>query len=360
MSKFTNELESTLDTISVKDIWEKMNDSELTPHNCQRDEVWAQQKKGDFIFCMFKGCKMSGLYANINNEENIEILDGQNRCIAITNFVNDELNIGDKKNPIYFKDLIEADKRKFKNIKIGITYLKDWDEDKCEDLFIDLQKGDPLTRGEKIQAYQSKNIISQKTKNFIDKHGEYLTKPTKNNGAGFTNKRYKQWEIIPGLFHMIIKGKKGYPVKIEKNGYNLFEKFNKYLESNNTLEIQKLTEQINDAYIILDKIIDTFKNIQKDCDKLKCKPTKEEKENGSIQDSTCKTTIFRCLNFIYQKQLYKVSVTSDIIQKFTNMLVSTHSCNTLEGKEVYDAIIHYNQYSDKHLLIYETYDKYFV
>lgn len=356
MSKFTNELESEIDTISVKDIVEKKQSGEMVTHSCQRDEVWDKQKKIDYINCMFKGCKMSGLYANIDSMQTVEMLDGQNRGNAICDFVNNKLNIGNKDEAFYFKNLTEADKRKFLNIKLGITYLKDWSEDKCEDLFIDLQKGDPLTMGEKIQAYQSKNLVSQNTNSIIVKYNEFMTKPLSEGGLGLIDKRFRNWELITGLANMVIK--KGYPVRIEKGGYGMFERYNKLLGSDDSVKLEQMNKQIIESYYTVDEILTTFKKLQPNCPKLKHKPTKAQIKNG-VLDATEKTSIVRCLHFIYKSELYKQSITADIIKKFNNMITAIYTCNTPEDFERVKNIKDWAISSGNYGLIYETYNQYF-
>lgn len=355
MSKFTNELESEIDTISVKDIVEKKESGEMVTHSCQRDEVWDKQKKIDFINCMFKGCKMSGLYANVDIMQTIQMLDGQNRTNAISDFVKSILNIGNKDEACYFKDLTEADKRKFSNIKLGITYLKDWSEDKCEDLFIDLQKGDPLKLGEKIQAYQSKNLVTQKTNSLIVNYGEFMKNPLSEGGLGLKDTRFKNWEILTGLADMV--NKKGYPIKIEQGGYKWFEKYNKLLVSNDSVKLEEMNKQITESYYIVGEILTTFKKLQPNCPKLKHKPTKAQIKTG-VLDATGKTSIVRCLHFIYKSELYKQSITADIIKKFNNMVTAIHTCNTEEDFERVKNIQHWATYNN-YELIYDTYNQYF-
>jgi len=333
-SMFTRELESKIETISVKDIWEKINDNELKPHICQRDIVWKNVKKVEYIKCMFKGCQMSGLYFNKDSEGCLYQVDGQNRCIAIYDFLENRLNIGNKIDKKYFNDLIKSDQRKFKDIKIGVTILEDWDDESCEDLFENLQKGDSLTNGERIQASQSTNIISQECKKLINKHIEYFTKSVINGGMELSNNRYKLYSEFAGLINMIIDN--GFPLRLNSQGFKIYNMWNKIEDRD---EKDKLNEKIIEAIDNLEKIIATYKILKLKCPKLQVKITKKQTNETKIYDATNTTTTYRCFKFIHMKNLHNSEITDDIALKFNNMLDATHKCDTPESKKIYNNII---------------------
>jgi uncharacterized protein with ParB-like and HNH nuclease domain len=123
----------------------------------QRGDIWKQRQKIELIESIELRYSMGVLVIFINDEKKFEVLDGQQRLLAIKSYLNGSLDLTDTDLTPY----AELDsRRKIKQDAYCVYYLKLKSHDpesKEEDIvqsFLRLQEGTPLNKAEKINAYR--------------------------------------------------------------------------------------------------------------------------------------------------------------------------------------------------------------
>ncbi|MFA5163242.1 MAG: DUF262 domain-containing protein [Patescibacteria group bacterium] len=128
----------------------------------QRPEgAWSKEDNQCLIDTILKGEPIPLFFFNLkSNEDKYYIVDGQQRLHAIKLFYDNKLKLNGKfsgdenhgktfngENPIY-DDLRE----KFLNYSLSIHIIEDYDDEKIRVIFSRLQRGKPLTLGERLNA----------------------------------------------------------------------------------------------------------------------------------------------------------------------------------------------------------------
>ncbi|TMI67874.1 MAG: DUF262 domain-containing protein [Bacteroidetes bacterium] len=125
----------------------------------QRGDIWKLRQKVELIKSIENRYSIGVLVLFINDDEQFEILDGQQRLLTINQYLDNKLPLSGTDLP-YYKELDFAEKTLLDAYCIFYLKLKSHDpESKEEDIvqtFLRLQEGTPLNKAEKINAYRGK------------------------------------------------------------------------------------------------------------------------------------------------------------------------------------------------------------
>lgn len=123
----------------------------------QRGDVWTNTQQIELIRSIFNSYSIGVLVLYINDNEQYEILDGQQRLITIRKYLNDKLNLN-RSDIKPYSDLEDQDKMFLNAYSVGYLKLKSHNQEtKEEDIiqtFLRLQEGSPLNKAEKINAHR--------------------------------------------------------------------------------------------------------------------------------------------------------------------------------------------------------------
>lgn len=194
------ELETVINRIKNEDI-------NLQP-DFQRGEVWGDNRKKKLVDSLLRGWKIPPIHV-ISGENNIdEVLDGQQRLIAISDFFDNKIKIDggiqpkdpniEKLDGKYYKDLPIDIQRQLRRYSITLIRLSDYKAEEPAELFYRLNQPATLTAAEQRNAYvgETRNQI----KNLVT---EFEDMGAKKEIIGFSNSRLAYDEIISKFAYMI-------------------------------------------------------------------------------------------------------------------------------------------------------------
>jgi len=164
----------------------------------QRSEgVWPLQNKKDLIDSIIYNRHIPAIVVNDANDRDV-VIDGKQRISVVVEFQENKFATNDH---LYFNhpikpSLAESDRRNFlKSTLTAVTY-EGLTEDQELVIFEDLQKGRPLTTGEKLNAGTDK--ITTKTKSVLQQY------PIFNNKVSNESKRmhdiFNALKLVTGIF----------------------------------------------------------------------------------------------------------------------------------------------------------------
>ena len=126
----------------------------------QRDEVWNIAQKQRLIDSILRGWKLPKFYFLKTDEDEYEVVDGQQRLAAIYEFFANELPLSaDAATEFgcqYYKDLGVKHSDAFDDFEIEYDEIEQATEEELKQFFQRLQDGLPLTSSEKLNAVHSK------------------------------------------------------------------------------------------------------------------------------------------------------------------------------------------------------------
>jgi uncharacterized protein with ParB-like and HNH nuclease domain len=126
----------------------------------QRGEVWDDERKKALIDSVLRGWKLPKFYFVKINEEDYEVVDGQQRLTAIYEFLANELPLSEESTKLfggpYYKDLKTRISDVFDDFEIEYDEIEEAGEEDLKEFFQRLQKGLPLTSSEKLNSAHSK------------------------------------------------------------------------------------------------------------------------------------------------------------------------------------------------------------
>lgn len=126
----------------------------------QRGEVWDEVRKKALVDSVLRGWKLPKFYFVRLNDEDYEVVDGQQRLTAIYEFFANTLPLSEKSakdfgGPFY-KDLKTKIADGFDDFEIEYDEIEDATEEELKEFFQRLQQGLPLTSSEKLNSVHSK------------------------------------------------------------------------------------------------------------------------------------------------------------------------------------------------------------
>lgn len=126
----------------------------------QRGEVWDDERKRALIDSILRGWKLPKFYFVKVNEDDFEVVDGQQRLTAIYEFFSNSLALSDdaasRFGGQYYKDLSTRISDTFDDFEIEYDEIQDASEEELKEFFQRLQQGLPLTSSEKLNSVHSK------------------------------------------------------------------------------------------------------------------------------------------------------------------------------------------------------------
>ena len=185
----------------------KDQDMDLQP-DFQRGEIWTITKKKKLIDSILRGWKIPPIHVVLNGENIDEVLDGQQRLVAIRDFYDNIINVDGNIQPLdtdikkldglYFRDLPIQIQRAFRHYSVNVVRLTECKPEEPAELFYRLNQPASLTSAEQRNAYMGKTRDQVKTlsKYFIDLGASKET-------LGFSNSRLAYDEIISKLCYTV-------------------------------------------------------------------------------------------------------------------------------------------------------------
>ena len=164
-------------------------------YDYQRGDVWTTTQQIELIKSIFNSYSIGVLVLYINDDDQFEILDGQQRLLTIKKYLSDELNLrqSDLKP---FSELDYQEQMFLNAYSVGYLKLKSHNpETKEEDIiqtFLRLQEGSPLNKAEKINAHRG--AFKDAFKTIKEEHKIF-------NFLGH-NKRFRLRLICASLLHL--------------------------------------------------------------------------------------------------------------------------------------------------------------
>ncbi|MBS0184320.1 MAG: DUF262 domain-containing protein [Nitrospira sp.] len=126
----------------------------------QRGEVWDTERKQQLIDSILRGWKLPKFYFLRLDDDDFEVVDGQQRLAAIYEFFSNELPLSEKSakefGGLYYKDLKQRVADTFDDFEIEYDEIEESAEDELKQFFQRLQQGLPLTSSEKLNSVHSK------------------------------------------------------------------------------------------------------------------------------------------------------------------------------------------------------------
>ncbi len=122
----------------------------------QREEVWADDKKKQLLDTILKEWDIPKIYLRVIDEENFEVIDGQQRLNTIFAFYSNDITLSKDFSPKYgglaYGDLPDKIKDIFDDYELDLVLISNASEDEIRELFQRLQLGVPLNSAEKLHA----------------------------------------------------------------------------------------------------------------------------------------------------------------------------------------------------------------
>jgi hypothetical protein len=128
----------------------------------QRDDVWSVDKKQLLIDSLLRGWKLPKFYLarTSSGAEQYEVVDGQQRLLAIFEFYNGSLHLSADTAAEFSGDtydhLPDTATDRLDDYEIEFDVITDADESQLREFFLRLQGGLPLTSAERLNAVKSK------------------------------------------------------------------------------------------------------------------------------------------------------------------------------------------------------------
>jgi uncharacterized protein with ParB-like and HNH nuclease domain len=167
----------------------------------QRSEVWSREQKQRLVDSILRGWKLPKFYFLKLSDEEIEVVDGQQRLNAIFEFFGNELPLSKSSvkefGAEYYKDLPTKYADAFDDFEIEFDLIEDADEKDLKEFFQRLQQGLPLTSSEKL------NSVHSKLRDFCRKLAEHRFFAKKVLAS---NKRYGHFDIAAKVAAIEIEG----------------------------------------------------------------------------------------------------------------------------------------------------------
>ncbi|RBN39923.1 DUF262 domain-containing protein [Priestia megaterium] len=195
-------MKCTVTELEIETIHRRIKDGDLNlSPDFQRGEVWSVAKKKKLIDSILRGWRIPPIHLIENIDFIDEVLDGQQRLVAIRDFMENEFGIDGTLKPIdenishlhrlRFRELDNNIQRKFKKYSLTIIRLTEFLPEEPAELFYRLNQPATLTSAEQRNSYigSARNQIKELVYHF-EKLG--AAKET----IGFSNSRMAYDDVI--------------------------------------------------------------------------------------------------------------------------------------------------------------------
>ncbi|OLQ55802.1 hypothetical protein BHT94_18345 [Bacillus licheniformis] len=261
-------MKCTVTELEIETIYRRIIDKDLNlSPEFQRGEVWTVTKKKKLIDSILRGWRIPPIHLIENRDFIDEVLDGQQRLVAIRDFMENQFNIDGTLKPVdknifgldkfYFKDLELNIQRKFKKYSLTIIRLTEYLPEEPAELFYRLNQPATLTSAEQRNSYigNTRNQIKELVNHFEELGANRET-------IGFSNSRMAYDDVISKFCFTIEEG--NLKKKITSN--NISEKYrnNEPFDQKTIDEVKKtLVFFIESSKLGQDKFIFNKLNINK-------------------------------------------------------------------------------------------------
>jgi len=169
----------------------------------QREDVWDRTKQQGLIDSILRGWKLPKFYflKTSSDPDEFEVLDGQQRLIAVFDFFDNELPLSKKSaaefGAEYYNGLPTSIADRFDDFEIEYDQIEEAAEKDQKEFCQRLQAGLPLTSSEKLNSVHSSLRDFAK---HLAKHQFFIEKVTASN------KRYAHFDIVSKVAALAIDG----------------------------------------------------------------------------------------------------------------------------------------------------------
>ena len=167
----------------------------------QRGEVWTTDRKQQLIDTILRGWKLPKFYFLKQDEDQFEVLDGQQRLNAVYEFFANELGLPDASakefGGAFYKDLKPKISDAFDDFEIEFDEIENGTEEETKQFFQRLQQGLPLSSSEKL------NSVHSKLRDFcrsIIKHSFFT------NSISLANTRFAHFDVATKVAAIEVEG----------------------------------------------------------------------------------------------------------------------------------------------------------
>lgn len=191
----------------------KASDIDLQPE-FQRQEVWSPTKKKRLVDTVLRGWSIPPVHLVVTDGNRLEVLDGQQRLVAIRDFFTNKFAIDGNITPLdgeitqlhgkFYKDLEVTTKRFVDQYSLKCFRITDYQPAEPSELFYRLNQPTVLTAGEQRNALYGP--ARQQLKALV--HEFELLKNEKGT-IGFTNARLAYDDILARLLFFLESGNFG-------------------------------------------------------------------------------------------------------------------------------------------------------
>jgi len=143
--------------LQIPELWD--NNKIYINEAYQRSDIWTHTQKVELIKSIINSYSIGVIVLFINENNQFEILDGQQRLLAIKQYIKDELDLSDtdieKYSSLNLKDKTLLDAYCVYYIQLKSYNPKTKEEDIMQ-TFLRLQEGTPLNKAEKLNAHRGR------------------------------------------------------------------------------------------------------------------------------------------------------------------------------------------------------------
>lgn len=122
----------------------------------QRGKVWSKEKQQLLLDSIYRKMHVPQVYLRVLDNQYYECVDGQQRLNAIFDFFDNKVNLSKKYTPEcggkYFDELPQEIKDIFEDHELITVELNKSSDEEIREMFDRLQRGMPLTAGERLNA----------------------------------------------------------------------------------------------------------------------------------------------------------------------------------------------------------------
>lgn len=133
----------------------RRSEIDLSPEY-QRGVVWSKDKQQLLMDTILKKMHIPPIYFRVLHDGYYECVDGQQRCTAIFDFFDNKYPLSKKYSPEfagkYFKELPSNIRDLFDDYEVMVFEINNASDEEIREMFDRLQRGMPLTAGEKLNA----------------------------------------------------------------------------------------------------------------------------------------------------------------------------------------------------------------
>ena len=170
----------------------------------QREQVWGESTKQTLIDSILRGWRLPKFYLLLadSSPEEFEVVDGQQRLLAIWEFFNNELTLSSDSDSLTggarrYRELPDQLSDRFDDYEIDYDQIEDASEQDLKEFFQRLQQGLRLTSSEKL------NSVHSNLRNFcrkLSKHAFFTHK------TSVSPRRYGYFDIVAKVAALQIDG----------------------------------------------------------------------------------------------------------------------------------------------------------